>query len=117
MQRIKLKDLVLRAIFKTLLQLRSLSIYNLQKFLPDNDFQHNLMPNSEMGQPDETTKKEKVERIAHHIRLFTENVQNSFIQDYIMEQYKGDLEKELTYGHAMHEFCYFRFKVKQFINK
>ena len=53
----------------------------------------------------------------NHIRIFTRNVQTGFTRKYINELAEERKFNEITYGHAMHEFCYFRCHANKYIEK
>ena len=119
-KRISLGELIQRAIFKTLVQQQRLSAFHLMKFLSiEYNCQHGLYDKviSESGKPEEQTKQMKKERLASHIRLFLKSIPNNNSQSFISEQYSGGPYDQLTYGHAMNEFCFFRFHTKDFIIK
>ena len=115
-KKVRVGELIQRAIFKTIIDHWQLSVYHLSKFLTsEHEEQHGLCKISLGKTLVSTSRKQKRDILSHHIRLFMRAIADEVTCKYIFEQYKCDDTNQLTYGHAMAEFCWFRLMAYKFL--
>ena len=76
------------------------------------------MTDKSSGLLSKTSRKEQQKRLVEHIRLFTKHIEND--NQEVRRFIAIDEEQpnaELTFGHALFEFCYARLHANNFIKK
>ena len=115
-KKIRIGELIQRAIFKTIVDYQCLSAYHLKKFLTDvYQPQHGLFKKAEGSLIISTSNKQKRDILAHDIRLFVKALNDPVTREFIFSQFKNEKFTQMTYGHAMTEYCWFRMRTTKFL--
>ena len=119
---LKLGELLHYAIYKTIVQRQQLACHELAQFLtPKYNEQHGLdspVLSKTTAKYRPRTRQERKEKLAEHLRLFHKHIEYEELTSTRLDDLMEELaEGQLSYGHAMHDFCTFRYYSYDFVHR